>query len=219
MPTEAIASLVRNAFAGTADDRVVALANRWHTPLSVNLVLDLLQRNGHTSGNAITATDQVIAGVPRDLAGIYDQQFALLPEPARIAVIWDVICGADPSTADDFGDGPGKDATWAAVNPEWVLAAGKQAPGLEATPIDHQTAVETGWVRDKQGWLEFREPGLAASAWRAITIHGMEPHAHTIRRNAAKILAQAINAACQQPDGTPGLFLREDRPSKWSRPG
>ncbi len=210
----ASAEIVRAEYPNTQADRVDALAARWTNPLALNLVLNVLDRNGHAVGRAITATDRAIQAIPPDLAGIYDLQFKLLPEPARRALVVDVICAAEPATAADFDYGPPRDAAWCHVLPDIVVEAAA-AEGLDPAGLDHDRAVQVWWLLSDAGWVVPREHGLAAAAWRAITDLGMSGAAPGVRQQAALALTGAVNKAAQQPDGTPGLFIRGDH--RWVR--
>ena len=207
---DAVAELVLGQFPDTAPDRVMAIAQRWSNPLAVALVLDLLAGEGAVDGDAINADDASISEAPSDLSGLYDQQFARLSVAARRAVILDVICGADAATAEDFGGSPGPASTWNPVDPGRVLEAASRQ-GLESSEFDHHAALGSGWLMVEQDWVTPREPGLGRAAWRAMRGHRLRGAAPKVRSEAARLLAEVISDAARNSDGTPGLFIHDDR--------
>ncbi|MGV1006762.1 MAG: tetratricopeptide repeat protein, partial [Candidatus Nanopelagicales bacterium] len=205
---------VASQFPGTASDRLHAIAKRWDNPLALALVLDLLVADEGATGDAVIASDAQIAEIPTDLPGLYDEHFGRHSHAAQVAMILDVICGADPATATDFRQILGPDAAWGLVERNWVTVAGGRQ-GIPLGQIDHDTAIAGGWLHADSDWITPREPGMAHAAWRAMPRHSLRPKAPRIRAEAARVLAEAINQAARHADGTPGLFVGTER--WWTR--
>ena len=220
LPLRAASELVLDAFPDTAPTTVAEIVERWKSPLALGLVLDLLARRGLGENRKITATKADIGRIPQGLQGLYDEQFSLLPSQVQIAIIMDVMMGADCATFEAIDQSPHSGAVFVPVQAEIVTRCADEASASLGV-LDHDGARRLAWLDEitvgsgssaEEGvsWLATREPGFAISAWKHLSEAGLERDATGVRKLVTQTLAGQINFACTH-DGGPGLFLPGNR--------
>ena len=181
LDAQARRDLVLARYPDTRPRLVDAIASRWPRPLHLVMVLAQIASNNWVTDRAVVATEEQIRWMPPELPGLYDLQFDGLPIHTKRTLALFAACASDPATAEHPGLPPHPDAHWSSVYPAVI--------GNYTGEMDQGAAIRVGWVVTQgDGWVEFREPDLAAAAWRAILPLGMVTEAGEVRKAVVRLL-------------------------------
>ena len=208
-------ALVDQSFPHTEEGTKALVASRWTNPLCLVRTLQWFRVNENCTDRIVT-DERTIRELPEGMDDILDLHFGLLPHMAQLALAMDVVCSADPQTAAKGHVGSSlEDATWTAISPAAVIAAGAAVPIPCAAEADHRPAIDHGWsVELGEGYVETREPAMAAAAWRALGRIGLAgATGRDLRASSARVLAETLNAECQ-PDPRTGWYSTSPPPRR-----